>query len=443
MLLIGNGTIITHDNNNPFINDGCICVKDNVIHDLGTTEIMRKRYQKAKYINAKRGLIMPGLINPHHHIYSSFARGLSINNYSPTNFTDILKGMWWKLDNLLTLEDIRYSAYITYIDCIKNGVTTVFDHHASYGAIRESLSQISNVADEIGIRTCLCYEVSDRHGENKMLEAVNENIEYIDYVKHRDNDMQKAMMGLHASFTLSNKTLYYINENLPTDTGYHIHVAEDISDLYDSREKYHKTVVKRLLDMNILGSKTLAIHCVHINPNEMDILKETDTMVIHNPESNMGNAVGCTKALEMTKRDITIGIGTDGYTSDMLESMKVANILHKHQNYNPSVAYNEVLQMLFDNNSIIANRFYNKPIGILQKGAYADIIIADYKPYTPMNQHNYNSHILFGLSGYNIKTTIINGKIIMQDNELIGIDERKIIAESYKLASKLWYRINN
>ncbi len=221
---------------------------------------------------------------------------------------------------------------------------------------------------------------------------------------------KKGMMGLHASFTLSDSSLDHIASKLPANTGYHVHVAEGIGDLYDALGNYNKRVVERLMDHNILGSNTLAIHCIHVNQRELDILKESDTMVVHNPESNMGNAVGFTPVLELMKRDIPLGLGTDGYTSDMLESMKVANILPKHQLCNPSVAWGEVPQMLFSNNATIANRFYNKPLGVLKEGAYADVIIADYNPFTPLDGNNCNGHILFGLSGRHVTTTMINGK---------------------------------
>ena len=441
MILLGNGTLITRDQEHPFFENGCVCVKDNVIYDIGETDIMKQKYPNEEFIDAQNGLIMPGLINTHHHIYSSFARGLSINNYNPQKFTDILEGMWWKIDEALTLDDIRYSAYVTYIDCIKNGVTTVFDHHASYGAIDNSLFQISNVAHELGIRTSLCYEISDRKGKSDMIKSVDENINFINYAKDDKTNMQKGMMGLHASFTLSDETLYYIAQKIPSDTGYHIHVAEGIEDLYDSLKKHNKRIVQRLYDMNILGSKTLAIHCIHINPLEIDILKETNTMVVNNPESNMGNAVGCSPIFKILDKDIILGLGTDGYTSDMLESMKVANIIHKHNIGDPSAAWNEIPKMLFNNNAIIANRFYDRPLGIIKKDAYADIIIADYDSYTPLTENNYNSHILFGLNGRNVNTTMINGKVLMKNHELVDIDETKINSRARELSQKLWKKL--
>lgn len=443
MILIGNGKLLTRDDNNTFIEDGCVCIDANIIVDLGTTKQMKKKYTGAEFVDAKKGLIMPGMINTHHHIYSAFARGLSINNYNPKSFSDILSGMWWKIDRLLTLEDTKYSAYSTLLDCIRNGVTTVFDHHASYGNIEGSLSQIAGVAKDLGIRTSLCYEVSDRDGEEKMRQAVQENVEFMKVAKNDSSDMQKGMMGLHAAFTLSNKTLEYCAANMPYDGGYHVHTAEGIDDVYDSLKQYNKRIVNRFFDFDILGSKTLAVHCIHINPAEMDLLKETDTMVVHNPESNMGNAVGCTPVLEFVKKGLILGLGTDGYTSDMFESMKVANILHKHHNCNPTVAWGEVPLMLFDNNAKIANRFFEKPLGVLQKGAYADIIVVEYDPLTKFNENNANSHILFGISGRCVTTTMINGKVLMKDRVIIGVDTEKIMARSRELSSELWDKINN
>jgi cytosine/adenosine deaminase-related metal-dependent hydrolase len=156
----------------------------------------------------------------------------------------------------------------------------------------------------------------------------------------------------------------------------------------------------------------------------------------------MGNAVGCTPILELMKKEITLGLGTDGYTSDMFESMKVANILHKHHNCNPSVAWGEVPLMLFQNNAKIVNRFFEKPIGVIEEGAYADIIVLEYDPLTPFNENNANSHILFGVSGRCVTTTMINGKVVMKDRELVGVDSEGIMAKSREISNKLWGKIN-
>ncbi|MCI6017909.1 MAG: putative aminohydrolase SsnA [Clostridiales bacterium] len=442
MKIIGNGRMITRNSANPWYDDGAVAFDGGIIKKVGTTAEIRKEFPDAEFIDAKGGVIMPGLINAHNHIYSAFARGLSINGYNPKGFLDILDGMWWTLDRHLKLEQTRYSAIATYIDCIKNGVTTIFDHHASYGEIKDSLFAIGEEAKNYGIRSCLCYEVSDRDGKEKCMEGILENEAFIKYAQKDDSDMIAGMFGLHAQFTLSDETLYQCNAHRPEGAGYHIHVAEGIEDLHDCLGKYGKRIVNRLFDMDMLGPQTLTAHCIYVNPHEMDLLKETDTMVVHNPESNMGNACGCPPTMEIFRKGILTGLGTDGYTNDMFESMKVANVLHKHNSCNPNEAWAEVPAMLFEGNAKIANRYFKTPLGVLKEDAAADVIVVDYDPLTPMDATNYSGHILFGMMGRSVKTTVANGRVLMKDRELIGIDEAKVMAECRSQAKKLWTSIN-
>lgn len=441
-LLIGNGTLIARDSSNTFLPSGCVLVEGNTIIKVGDTASMRQAHPQAEWIDAHGGIIMPGLINVHNHIYSAMARGISINGHNPKNFMDILEGLWWRLDRQLNMEEIKYSALSTYIDCIKTGCTTVFDHHASYGAIEGSLFTIADAAKQLGIRANLCFEISDRDGKDKMKAAVKENVDFMNAAQKDESDMQKGMMGMHAPFTLSNETLEYCTAQMPGNHGYHIHVAEGLDDVYDSLQKYNKRTVERLFDMGILGEKTIAGHCIHITPREMELLAHTKTKVAHNPESNMGNAVGCGPVLAMMQQGIPVGLGTDGYTNDMFESYKVGNIIHKHNLCNPNVAWGEIPQMLFGNNPKIAAEYFSKPLGVLAPGAYADIIVTDYNPLTPMNESNYNSHILFGMNGRSVTTTIANGQVLMQDREIKVADEAQIMAKSRENAQNLWNRIN-
>ena len=442
MLLFVNGKVITRDDQRPLIENGAVAVQGNEIIKVGDEKELRLEYPEAELIDARGGLIMPGLINAHNHIYSAMARGLSIDGYNPQGFLDILDGMWWTIDRHLSLEQTRQSALATYIDCIKNGVTTVFDHHASFGAVSDSLFTIAQAAEELGVRTCLCYEVSDRDGKEKTRASIKENADFIKYAQSKKEDMLKGMMGLHASFTISDETFALCREYTPENVGYHIHVAEGIEDLHHSLKHYGKRVVNRLMDLGILGPKTITAHCIYVNPQEMDLLKETDTMVVHNPESNMGNACGCPPTLEIYKRGVLSGLGTDGYTNDMFESYKVANILHKHSLCDANVAWGEIPSMLFEGNRKIANRYFERPLGILKEGAAADIVVADYNPLTPLTAANINSHMLFGLNGSKIITTMINGKVLMKDRELLYIDEAKVMADCREQAEVLRKSIN-
>ena len=442
MILVGNGRLITKNEQNPYMDDGCVVIEGNVIKEIGSTKEMKEKYSSHEFIDANKKVIMPGLINTHMHIYSSFARGMAVPGKPSENFMEILENLWWRLDKKLTLEDTKYSAYATYIDCIKNGVTTVFDHHASPLAIEGSLFTIKDVAKDLGIRTNLCYEVSDRDGLKTIDQGIEENANFIKFAKNDESDMVKGMFGLHAAFTLSDETLEKCaNEMANLDAGYHVHTAEGIDDVIINKEKYNKKVVQRLNDFNVLNDKTIAVHCIHIDSEEMELIKENKSFVVHNPESNMGNAVGCAPVVHLLNKGITVGLGTDGYTSDMFESLKVANIIHKHQLRDPRVGWAEAPTMLFENNRKIASKHYKKDLGVLKEGAYADVIVVDYIPHTPLNENTENGHIIFGMTGRSIDTTIINGKVLMKDRILLNIDEESILAKSREMSNKLWDRI--
>ena len=442
MLVIGNGKLFTRNDEMPFVENGAVAIEGTKIAAVGETEAIKKQYGDAEFIDAKGGVIMPAFINTHEHIYSAMARGLSIKGYNPKGFLDILDGQWWTIDRHLTLEQTKYSAVETLISCIRNGVTTFFDHHASFGQIGGSLFTIADVAKELGVRACLCYEISDRDGMDKARESVMENAEFIRYALKDDTDMIAGMMGMHAQFTISDATMELAAANKPDEVGYHIHVAEGIEDLHDCLKKYGKRIVDRLMDFNILGEKTLLGHCIYINPHEMDLIKDTNTMVVHNPESNMGNACGCPPTMELVHRGILTGLGTDGYTHDMIESYKVANVLHKHHLCDANAAWGEVPKMLFENNAAIANRYFKTPLGVLKEGAAGDVIVVDYNPPTQLDASNINGHILFGMTGRDVVTTVANGRVLMKDREIKVIDVEEAMAKCREESAKLRHSIN-
>ena len=442
MILIGNALLVTRDDEKPFIKDGAVLIDGKIIKEVGTTNGLKKKYSDAEYLDAKGCVVMPAFINMHEHIYSELARGLNIKGYVAKDFFTILDGMWWTLDRNLDNKWTKYSAIATYAECIKSGVTTVFDHHASFGEIDGSLDAIEEAARELGVRSCLCYEISDRDGMEKSKQSVLENARFIKKVATYDDDFIKAMCGMHAQFTMSDETFSVARSETPKDVGFHIHIAEGIEDLHDCLKKYGKRIIDRLDDYDILGEKTLLGHCIYVNEHEMDRIKETNTMIVHNPESNMGNACGCPPTMRQVEKGILTGLGTDGYTHDMIESYKVANILHKHHLCTGTAAWAEVPQMLFYNNAMMANRYFKTPLGKIKTNYAADVIITDYMPFTPMDETNINGHILFSMCGRCVTTTIGNGKILMKDRVLQTIDEEKTFNEIKESSAKLWSKIN-
>ena len=444
MILLANGKVITRDpDGTGYYPDGGVVTDGGKIVEVGTTADLKAKYPQAEFVDAKGGVIMPGLINAHTHIYSALARGLSINGYNPTNFYEVLDGQWWYIDRNLDLEATRASAQALVIDSIKQGVTTIFDHHASFCEIPGSLMKIAEVTKEFGMRACLCYEVSDRDGEEKSIQSVQENKDFIDYCEKNPSDMLKAMFGGHALFTISDKTFDRMAAANNGRVGYHIHVSEGMNDVYDSLQNYGRRPVQRLQDHDILGPKTILGHCIHVNTAEMDIIKETGTMVVNNPESNMGNAIGICPVLQLYKRGILLGMGTDAYTNDMLESLKVALCSQRSQNCLPNVGWCEVTDMLFKNNARIGARYFPDQLGVLKAGAAADIIVMDYKPFTPFSDENIDGHMIFGMTGRQCQTTIAAGKVLMKDRVLVNIDEEAENAHILEAAKKLWGDLNH
>ncbi|MDN5344842.1 MAG: hypothetical protein PWQ18_954 [Clostridia bacterium] len=440
MLLIGNGRLLSLVPENPYREDGAVAIDGDLIVATGSTAELKQRYPEAEWLDARGMVIMPGMTNTHMHLYSTFARGMALKDAPPANFLEILQRFWWRLDKALTLEDVYYSALLPLIDCLKSGTTTILDHHASPHAVRGSLEMIARAALETGVRTCLAYEVSDRDGEAVMRQGIEENVEAIAKYRGREGILS-ATFGLHASFTLSDATLAACREAAgEVGSGFHIHVAEGIQDVEDALEREGKRVVERLYDHGILGPDTIAAHCVHVTEREIAILKDTGTLVVHNPESNMGNAVGCAPVGDMLAAGVTVGLGTDGYTSDMFESLKTANVLRKLVSGDTNAGWSEVPAMAFDNNRRILARFFPHPVGRLEAGAYADVILVDYQAPTPLSGDNWFGHLLFGFNAGLVDTTIVGGRVLMRGGQLRHLDEAAIAAKARELAARVWER---
>ncbi len=440
-ILIKNACVISCDNN-VVIPDGYVLIKDNLIVAIGKSNELTNSPTHKLTIDAGGRIVMPGFINPHMHLYSQFARGMAVPKMR--SFLEILESLWWRLDRILKEEDIYLSAVLGTIEAIKSGVTTVIDHHASYGSIKGSLSAIAEALSEIGMRGAFCYEVSDRDGEKRRDQAINENLDFLSEVSEKrvsQNYLFRGMFGLHASFTLSQATIKkVIKANGDYNAPYHIHVAEGIEDLEDAKSRYNTSVVKRLYDEGILTAGTIAAHCIHINDVDIDLLKKSGTFVVHNPVSNMNNAVGRAPYLKLCKAEIPVGIGTDGMSAGISADVKAASVVHKENVSDPQAGWNEVKESALKVNPQIASNLFGQELGVLKKGSPADIIITDYIPYTEISAENYWAHVLFGVINSSVHTTIVNGRILMEDHKLKTIDESAVTKEAVRLSRDIWRR---
>ncbi len=438
--LIKNGIIITLGENNRVLYNHGLLLEDGLIKSIAPVNSFTGSYDKV--IDAAGKVVMPGFINAHMHFYSTMVRGYG--KAAPSkDFNEVLNNLWWRLDKQLILDDCYYSTLIPAIDAVRKGTTTLIDHHASPFAVLGSLNRIADAVKEVGLRASLCYEVSDRDGQKISDEGIKENVDFINQCKNDGQNQFKGLFGLHASFTVGDATLEkaaFLGKEL--GVGFHVHTAEASSDQAHCESQHKMRVVERFKKFGILGPKTIAAHCVHVNEKEMEILAETGTAVAHNPQSNMNNAVGVADIIKMNEKGVLVGLGTDAMTVNMLEEVRSALWAQHLSKNNPSVGFMEALSTLLFNNARIANRYWKPFVGELKEGYAADVILIDYYPPTVLDETTFLGHLGFGISQSTVDTTIVGGKILMENRQLkIDVDEEQINARSRELAKKLWERM--
>ncbi len=441
-MLIINATIVDWGLPARLLAGQAIYISGDRIRDIGPTARLEERYPKGKQLDARGQLVMPGNICAHTHFYGAFSRGMAIPGAAPRDFPDILDKLWWPLDKSLREEDVRYSALVCLVDAIKHGTTTLFDHHASPNAIDGSLDVIADAVEKSGVRSVLCYEVTDRDGQDKADAGIKENLRFIRRLASDPRPRLAAAFGLHASLTLSGATLQASSAAVPEGTGFHIHVAEHEADEYDSLAKSNMRIVDRLKNHGILGPKTIAAHCVHIDAQEIELLKESGTWVTHQPRSNMNNAVGAAPVESMLRAGIKVCLGNDGFSNAMWQEWKAAYFLHKVMNRDPRrMSGTDVMHMAVQNNAALAQCYFpGAPIGTIASNAYADLIFVDYQSPTPVTEGNLPWHVVFGFEPDMVTTTIVAGKVLMEDRHLTTLDEAQISARARELSKRVWKR---
>ena len=437
LTLVGNGTVFTLGKDGKVIPNGGVLFEGGVIREVGPTDALKAKAKQ--FIDARGRLIMPGMICAHHHLYSTFACGLG---FKPAkNFVEVLENLWWKLDRALDLEDVYYSALIPIARCISSGTTTILDHHASPNAIKGSLARIGDAVKDAGIRASLCYEVTDRNGPDGAKAGIDENAAWLDRVSRGKDGMLHGLVGVHAAMTVGKETLdACINLTKKFDSGLHIHVSESKFDPEDSMKKWGKRVVQRLKDTGGLGPKTLAVHCIHLDEREIDLLAETKTTVVHNPQSNMNNAVGAALVPKMLEKGIRVCLGTDGMTSNMFEEARASLFIRHHVAQDPAAGFMDTVKMAFENNAAVASAYFGKKLGVLEKGAAADLIVVDHIPFTPATPDNVYGQILFGAAAERVLTTVCDGKVLMRDGRLLSLDMEQVTKQAGERTPRTWQR---
>ncbi|MBI3195171.1 MAG: putative aminohydrolase SsnA [Ignavibacteriae bacterium] len=393
-------------------------------------------------------IVIPGFVNAHTHLYSSLARGMSAPKIPPKNFLEILQKVWWKLDRALDDESIYYSALVGAIEAALCGTTTLIDHHASPKAIHGSLDIIKQAMEEVGLRGVLCYEVTDRGGKKERNEGLDENERFIQ--ANKTNSQFRGMVGAHASFTLGNESLRLLGEMAEQNqTGVHIHTAEDKCDVVDAEENYRQSVAERLNQWNILKKESILAHCIHHSPNDFRIIHQHNCWLVHNPRSNMNNAVGHAPLQLFGERS---ALGTDGFPADMFEEGRTGFFKNQDMRYGmldmsrktqSSITTHQSpdFSLLVTGGQKLVSEIFQEKFGTLREGSVADLMVLDYQSPTPMTKENLAGHFLFGMRSSHVESVMVGGKWIVWNREFPGIDVESIMSKARISAMKLWKRM--
>lgn len=414
--------------------NGFIIVQGETIEHVGSLPPEDRGFDDVLDLRDKT--VLPGMINAHTHLYGSLSLGMPALEKAPRNFVEILQEIWWKQDRALDAESTRASFEAGIMDCLLSGVTTIFDHHSSQNFVSGSLDMLVEVAERFGVNISTAFEITDRNGTERFEEGLKENL--VSLEEYSDRSHVHPMVGLHASFTLSDESLKQIRDSLEgkKDWGIHIHVAEDRSDQEDAAAKGYPSVIQRLRRWGLINDKSLIIHGIHILPGDLETLIDSGAFLVHNPSSNANNRVGMLAG--ETIQSMRAGLGTDGMQENMLAEAKQGTLIRSsHLSGNAeNVNY---LDLLFGNNPRIADHLFGRKLGCILPGYQADLAIFDYEPRTAMTESNLQGHLLFGLG----KPTDVmtRGRFRIRDSKFVDVSEEEVREKGRVQSIRLWEKM--
>ena len=383
-------------------------------------------------------LVVPGNVCAHTHLYSALARGMPYDLEPPEDFLQILQRVWWRLDRALDEESIRASALVGGMEALLSGTTTLVDHHASPNAIDGSLDVIEKALSSLGVRSVLCYETSDRDGSQRAEAGLVENRRFAKRVRADELPLARALIGAHASFTLSDDTLAACAlAARDLEVGLHIHAAEDAVDERDAVVLHGAGVAARLAHAGALDHRTLLAHGVHLDDHEIALVHAANASIAHNARSNMNNAIGRARLDMLGPR---VALGTDGIGSDMFEESRTAYFRLREDDKGAGADW--ALQRLAEGGRFVGAAFGEPGLGTLEVGAPADLVVLDYASPAPLHSGSFPGHWIFGLSSRHVRDVMVGGEWVVLDRRPTRMDAEEVAAGARVEADRLWKRLD-
>ncbi|HVP22331.1 MAG TPA: amidohydrolase [Conexivisphaerales archaeon] len=436
-LAVRDGLVVTMDEQRSIIEDGAVVVEGGRIVAVGDSDSTIREHRPDVVLSAKGGIVIPGLICSHTHLYGILLRGASINLPPSTDFTENLQRVWWPMDQAMTHEDAYSSALASSLEFLLSGTTTFADTYSGPNSIEGILDSVEKGVDKVGIRGILSFEATERRSIEEGERGLKENIRYIRKAKP---GRCTGMMSLHASFTVSDSLVERgADAARELKAPLTMHASEGRGDLYHNMERYGMRTIERLSRLGFLGPDVVLAHAVHVNLDELKLLRQSGTNVAHNPMSNMLNAVGTSPVDTMKEMGINVSLGNDGYVFDAFENLRAAFLVHKLHREDPRVLSPlDVFEMATVN---AAKAYGLGDLGVLKPGTRADMAIL--KPHlpTPLTPSSVYGHLVNSVSGGDVDTVLVDGEVLLEGRKPTKVGREEAVAASRRAASTLWTRL--
>ena len=434
-ILVYNGTILTMDSQNKIIPNGILAISGNKISYIGKDE--KGSIKAKKELDTQGGLILPGLINSHTHAAMSLFRGLA----DDLPLMEWLNNYIFPVEGKMDADFVRVGTLLACAEMIMSGTTTFCDMYLFE-------EEVARAAKEAGMRSVVGEVIYDFPSPNYGI--LEKGFIYTEALIERwkKDPLVNIAVEPHSLFTCGKELLIKANDlALRRDVPLILHLSETKEEVEEIEKRFGKRPVQHLKDLGLLGSHLIVDHCVHINKSEIKLLAENDVCVVHNPESNMKLASGIAPIPEMIAKGITVGLGTDGCASnnnlDLFGEMDIAAKLHKVNNLDPTVmdAQTLIKMATIDGAKVLGLETIT---GSLEVGKSADLIVIDTNKPHLIPMYNPYSHLVYAASGHDVKHSIIDGRIVMEDRRLLTLDVEEIIERSKEKSKKVkeWVKIS-
>jgi len=429
-LILYGGNILTLNDCDEIIENGAIAVRDGRIVEVGHTSRIRERFSAKENIDAKNGIVMPGLINTHTHAAMSIFRGVA---------DDVVLGDWLEKfifpleDRFIDKNSVYWGSLLSCAEMVLSGTTTFCDMYFFE-------EEVGSAAEKIGVRAIIGEGIVALEKDEEAWER-KKDLTLKLMKKFKKSQLISVGMEPHSPYTCTENVLRkakaFAKEN---DLPYIIHLAETKKEFSDFVANKKMTPVEYLDSIGVLDENTLAAHCVWVSKNDLKILKIRKVKISHCPQSNMKLGSGIAPVIKFIKSNITVSLGTDGSASnntvDMFREMKSAALLAKVSSLDAGeFSAKETLRMATIEGAKALGR--EKELGSLEIGKNADIIILDSSQPHLVPLYNYYSHIVYCACASDVKTSIVNGKVVMKDRKMKNADIYEIMKKVNVISSRI------